>query len=147
MITQIIAAFFATLSFSVLFNVDKKELVLCGLTGSVGWLFYSIALQNNFSMITSTFIFSVVITSMSRFLANIRKTPITVFLISGIIPLVPGAGVYYTMYNIMSGQNTDAMLKGIETLKTAGAIAIGIIVILSLPMRLFILPKIKKNNK
>lgn len=147
MILQIIAAFFATLSFSVLFNVDKKDLVLCGLTGSVGWLFYNIALENNLSIISSTFVFSVIITSMSRFLANIRKTPITVFLISGIIPLVPGAGVYYTMYNILNGQNSDAMLKGIETLKIAGAIAIGIIVILSLPIKFFTLPKIKKINK
>lgn len=147
MIMQIIAAFFATLSFSVLFNVDKKELILCGLNGSVGWLFYNLSLENNFSIITSTFIFSVIITSMSRFLANIRKTPITVFLISGIIPLVPGAGVYYTMYNIINGKNAEAALKGIETLRIAGAIAIGIILILSLPTKFFILPKIQKKAK
>lgn len=137
LVSQIISAFFATLSFSILFNVSKSELFFCGMTGAIGWLFYNIVLYFDFSTITASFISTLVITAISRFLANIRKLPLTVFLISSIIPLVPGAGIYYTMLNLIDGNNASAALKGIETFKIAGVIAIGIIIILSLPKNFF----------
>lgn len=143
MIFQIIAAFIATFSFSIMFNVSKNELIYCGITGAIGWLFYNIALNLHFSVITACFISTLIITTISRILANIRKTPITVFLISGIILLVPGAGIYYTMLNIINYKNMEAVFKGIETFKIAGIIAIGIIIILSLPQKLFIMSKNK----
>ena len=86
----------------------------------------------------SNFWGTVFIAYFSRLFAIIRKNPISVFLISGIITLVPGAGIY----NIMS-DNKMASFYGIETLKIACAIAFGIIVILALPQFMFTF-KIKK---
>lgn len=120
-----------------MFNVSKKEILICGLTGGTGWLIYNLAVDANYSIVASTFFSAVVITALSRIFANIRKTPITVFLISGIIPLVPGAGIYYTLFNIVTSNNYNAALKGIETMKIAGAIAIAIIIVLSLPRYFF----------
>lgn len=137
MIMQIILSFFATLSFSVLFNVPEKELFFCGLTGAAGWLIYNIALHYGLTIISASFAATLIITALSRIFANIRKTPITIFLISGIIPLVPGAGMYYTMLNLITYKNMEAALKGIETMKISGVIAIGIILILSLPRWFF----------
>lgn len=146
MILQIFFAFAASLCFSVIFNVDKKEIILCGLTGAVGWLVY-ILCHLHFGVITSTLISTICITILARILANTRRNPITVFLIPGIIPLVPGAGLYYTMYNIVISNNMEAALKGIETLKSAGAIAIGIILVLTLPRWLFFQRFYNKSNK
>ena len=62
-----------------------------------------------------------------------RKTPVTVFLICGIFPLVPGAGIYYTAYYFIMGDNAMALSKGIETIKIAVAIALAIVFVFSMP--------------
>ena len=61
------------------------------------------------------------------------------FLISGIFPLVPGAGIYYTGYNVFMSDNAQALDKGMETIKIAVAIALGIGIVLSLPAFFFTL--------
>ena len=61
----------------------------------------------------------------------------TVFLICGIFPLVPGAGIYYTGYNFFMGNDTLALEKGLETIKIAVAIALGTGIVQSLPPFLF----------
>jgi uncharacterized membrane protein YjjB (DUF3815 family) len=62
---------------------------------------------------------------------------VTIFLICGIFPLVPGAGIYYTGYNFFMGLDELALDKGLETIKIAVAIALGIGIVLSLPQGLF----------
>ena len=52
-------------------------------------------------------------------------------------PLVPGAGIYYTVYAFITGDNAGALFKGVETLKIAGAIALGIVLVLALPRGVF----------
>ena len=42
----------------------------------------------------------------------VRRCPATVFLISGIFALVPGAGLYYTAYYFIMGDNAMAVAKG-----------------------------------
>lgn len=61
------------------------------------------------------------------------------FLIAGIFPVVPGAGIYYTGYHIFMNNNVEAMSKGVETIKIAIAIALGIGIVVSLPRFFFTL--------
>ena len=62
------------------------------------------------------------------------KTPVTVFLLTGIFPLVPGAGIYYTAYYFIQGENAFSLANGISTFKVAVALAVGIALVLGLPM-------------
>lgn len=140
-------AFLATIAFSIMFNTPKKELLYCGIAGAIGWFFYTLCIKMGLSAAFSNFWGTIFIAYFSRFFAIIRKNPISVFLISGIITLVPGAGIYNTMFNVIMSDNKMASFYGIETLKIACAIAFGIIVILALPQFMFTF-KIKKiNNK
>ena len=68
----------------------------------------------------------------------------TVFLICGIFPLVPGAGIYYTGYNFFMGNDAMALEKGLETIKIAVAIALGTGIVQSLPPFLFHRPNKKR---
>ena len=63
--------------------------------------------------------------------------PATVFLISGIFALVPGAGIFYTAYYFIMGDYAMTVAKGVETFKIAVALAVGIVLVLALPGRLF----------
>lgn len=56
------------------------------------------------------------------------KKPATVFITPGIVSLVPGAGMYYTMLYLVQKDYSQATIAGSETFFMAAAIAIGIIV-------------------
>ena len=73
--------------------------------------------------------------------AVVLKMPVTVFLLSGIFPLVPGAGIYYTAYYFIQGNNALALSNGISTFKVAVALAVGISLVLSVPI-----PKRHRNK-
>jgi len=139
LIIQTIVTFVCITCFSIILNVPKKELLFCGLTGAVGWFasrFVLILDPNVF--ILANFVGTLALTAVSRVLSYARKTPVLVYLIGGILPLVPGAGIYYTVYEfIINNNDTAGLLYGIETAKVTGVIAIGIICILSLPRFMF----------
>ena len=134
---QMLCSFWGTLMFSVLFNVQRKYYYGCGLAGMCGWMCYYIC-QNIFSPAMSCFFGTIVIVICSRMLSVRMKCPITVFLISGIFPLVPGAGVYNTAYYLVTGDAALAAAFGIGALKNAFGIVLGIVIVLSVPMGWFI---------
>ncbi|TCK98557.1 uncharacterized membrane protein YjjB (DUF3815 family) [Natranaerovirga hydrolytica] len=129
MIIQIASAFFATLFFSVIFNIARHHLLYCGITGAIGWAFYLTSLSHTNSVVFSSFIGALAVTSVSQVLAKRKKTPVTVFLITGIIPLVPGAGMYQTVYHILIQDYGLASHYGIQTFQIAGVISIAIILL------------------
>ena len=66
-----------------------------------------------------------------------RRCPVTLFLLPGIFPLVPGAGIYWTAYYVVTDQIDLAAQKGFSTLKAAVAIVLGILLIFELPQGVF----------
>lgn len=112
LLAQTAVSFVATVSFAILFQVPREQYVYSGLCGAAGWLCYLLVMQNYPSPAVASFAAVVVLTVMSRIFAVRRKTPVTVFLICGIFPLVPGAGIYYTAYNFIIGNNQMAVAKG-----------------------------------
>ena len=70
---------------------------------------------------------------------------LTVYLLSGIFPLVPGAGIFYTAYYLFTNDRALSSSKGIETFEVAGAIVLGIIFGFGIPQSLFNLLKPKKK--
>lgn len=136
LIFEIIIAFFATSAFAVLFNIPKRQWIFCGLTGAIGWLFYRIFCRQ-YSIVIATFLAVLILTFLSRIFSVIRKAPVTLFLVAGIFPLVPGVGIYYTSYYFIMGELSNAATKGMETVKLAIAIALGIMCVLSIPQKAF----------
>lgn len=130
-------AFVATIAFSVIFHAPRRELLFTGLTGAAGWLVYLLAVELGSGVVAASFLATLALAWLSRIFSFARKAPVTVFLICGIFPLVPGAGIYYTGYNFFMGLDSLALEKGLETIKIAVAIALGIGIVLSLPQGLF----------
>ena len=128
-----IIAMIATLAFAVLFQAPKSEWGLCGVTGGLGWLVYEYLHLQGWHLMLATIVATLVLTLLSRMFAVVRKHPATVYLLSGIFPLVPGAGIYYTAFYLISGNMEMFSTKGKETIETAGAIVIGIILAMGLP--------------
>ena len=129
-------AFFGTIGFAVMFNVPKRFYISCGTTGAMGWIVYCLAVEHA-SAAVSSFFGALVVVLISRMLTVWLKCPITIFMISGIFPLVPGAGVYYTAYYLVTGQLGEAAQRGIGAVKVAFAIVLGIVFIVSIPREFF----------
>ena len=130
---QLIAAFLGTISFAALFGVPRKYYFDAGFCGTMGWLLYLILSRYTaMSPVEVLFCATVLVTLIALLQSIARKCPITVFLISGIFPLVPGAGIFWTSYNIVSNQLPDALHTGFAALKATVAIAFGILAVMEL---------------
>lgn len=133
MFVQLLAAYVGTVAFAVLFGVPRKYYLDSGLCGMLGWLLYLIlANHTGLSVANVVFFATVLVTFTAMVLAIVRKCPITVYLICGIFPLVPGAGIFWTTYNVVSEQLGAALHTGITALKVTVAIAFGIILVAEL---------------
>lgn len=129
MILQIIGAFIAIYSFSVFIEGPKKYLWTCGLVAAAGWTAYLLAGECGCSTVMSSFISTLVIALISHIFARVFKVPGTLFLISGILPIVPGAGMYRSVYSMILGEPGMASIYLTETMEIAGVIALGIFVV------------------
>ncbi|MCM1431472.1 MAG: threonine/serine exporter family protein [Muribaculaceae bacterium] len=137
LVIEFLVAMAATVAFAVLFSVPKNDLLLCGISGALGWIFYYVCTGADFGPVFACLLATFILTFFSRAMAVIRKNPATVYLLTGIFPLVPGAGIYYTAYGLITGDNAQFSAKGIETLEIAFAITFGIIFGFAIPQALF----------
>ncbi len=92
---QFFLAAAGTLSFAILFACPRRCLPYCALVGAVGWLWYEmLTLLGARRRPRPPCWRSCPLTILTRVFAITQKTPVTVFLLTGIFPLVPGAGIY-----------------------------------------------------
>ena len=137
-LSNFFCSFGGTWGFMVLFNIPKKYYMSGCLTGVAGWFMYLVLTEvMGTTAAMATFGGSFVIVLISRMLAVRKRCPLTIFLIAGIIPLVPGAGVYYTAYYLMTGELSMALDRGMGAVKVAFAIVLGIVVVLAIPRQFF----------
>lgn len=137
MFFQVLAAAIGVIAFAVLFRAPRKYYLDCGIAGGIGWLIYLLVMGQGFSSMVASLVSTLVLTIHSRILSVIRLAPVTIFLITSIFTLVPGAGIYYTAYYLMIDNLAMAAMKGVETLKVAGAISLGILLGMGIPQGLF----------
>ncbi|MBR5578319.1 MAG: threonine/serine exporter family protein, partial [Lachnospiraceae bacterium] len=120
------------------FGVPKKYYIYCGGIGAAGWLVYKIMLTAaNTSVAASVFIATVVIMLLSRYAAVSEKCPATVFMITGIFPLVPGAQIYWATYYLVTDQLSQAFDSGFLAIKIMISIVLGIVVVFEIPYKFF----------
>ena len=131
---QFLLAGAGTLSFAILFACPRRTLPYCGLVGAVGWLVYEIAELFGMEAFAASLLAVIPLTLLARILAMTLRAPVTVFLLTGIFPLVPGAGIYYSAYYFIQGDNALALANGISTFKIAVALAVGIALVLGIPL-------------
>ncbi|KEZ85503.1 membrane protein [Clostridium sulfidigenes] len=146
MFLQVIYAFIVSLGFGVLFNVRDKNLFFAALGGAVGWFFYSLTMNLSNSSILAMLIASISISIYAEIFSRVLKNPVTLFLVCSLIPLVPGSGMYYTVFEAVEGNVFGSLNNGIETLSLAGVIAVGIILVSTLS-RLMQKLKIRRNQR
>ena len=122
----LIGSFGASLFFALLFHIPRRCLISASLTGMAGYGVYMGFLALWHSAIGANFIGALVVAVIAEMLARRQKAPAVIFSLMGIVPLVPGAGLYRTMLALVLKDYADAMSIGVETMLVAAGIALAI---------------------
>lgn len=118
----------STIAFAWYYNAPKKTFIGSFLAGAIGWFLFK-GFQINFeSRIIPAIIAGIAIGIIGEIFSKIAKEPVTVFIIPGILPLVPGAGMYRTMYNLVKENYAASLSYGRESLLIAGSISFGLLI-------------------
>ena len=131
-----IAAFIACYGFSIIFNIHGVGMCICALGGVLAWSAYLIAMELGGNLYFANLIGGIVAAIYAETMARVRKYPAISYLVVSIFPLIPGAGVYYTMNHAVQGNTQLFAEKSLETAAIAGSIALGILLI-STAFRMF----------
>lgn len=129
MIVKISGVFLSILAFAVYLETPRKHVLRAGLVGAIGGFVYLTTLQFHRSDVLASFLSALTVALISHIFARIYKTPVTLFLVAGILPTVPGAGMYRMVYYLLMEDETNAGYYMIQTLEIAGAIALAIFLI------------------
>lgn len=124
---QMITSFIATGAFGIIFNAPKGSLVKCGLIGMGGWIIYYVTEEFTHDPVIATFGATLFVGIVSFILAKVYKTPVIIFSVAGIIPLVPGGLAYETMRYFVMNEYNSAVASAAKVLLLSGAIAFGLV--------------------
>ena len=120
-------AFVACMGFGLVFNIRGFGLLICGL----GWLVYLVAMAQGTGDIAAAFVAAIAIGAYSEIMARVRRCPVTGYLQVALLPLVPGAGIYYTMSYCVEGQTDLFLATLLHTLGMAAALSVGAMLVSS----------------
>ena len=124
---QCLFAALGCVGFSILFNIHGPGAILCTIGGGLSWLVYRVAGELGCSDIVCYFWSALFASVYSETMARVRKYPAISYLVVSIFPLIPGAGVYYTMTYAVLGQMDQFARQGMHTAAIAGIMAVGIL--------------------
>jgi uncharacterized membrane protein YjjB (DUF3815 family) len=123
--------------FALLFQVPKEYYVNCGLAGGCGWICYKLLLAWLRALRFHLFCLRFLSFFSPGSVRSGATVQVTIFLVAGIFPLVPGAGIYWTAYYVVTDQLAKASDRGFQTLKIAVAIVLGILFVFEFPQKWF----------
>lgn len=126
---QCITAFVGCYGFTFLFNLYGFGGMLCAFGGFLAWGVYSLSSILGFNDILCYFCAAMMAAGYAEIMARIRKFPAISYLVISILPLIPGAGIYYTTNHLVIGDLSKFASQGKHTIAIAGVIAVGILLV------------------
>ncbi|WP_320162903.1 threonine/serine exporter family protein [uncultured Trichococcus sp.] len=130
-ILEMAVAFVAVFFIAVTLEAPKRTLRYGALAGALGWGVYLVGLLF-LDIVAATFLASLFIAWIAHLFARLLKTPVTIYFIPAFITLVPGAGVYQSVYSFINKEYAVAQQHLVLTLQISGAIALAIFIVDSL---------------
>lgn len=128
LIGGVVGCFVAIFCFALLMECPRRYLALAGVVGAAGAWAYLASVEMGTGTVTASFLSALSIALISHIFARLFSAPVTIFLIPGILPTVPGAGMYRIVYYMIAGEREMSSYYLVQTLEIAGAIALAIFI-------------------
>ncbi|ULQ59434.1 threonine/serine exporter family protein [Brucepastera parasyntrophica] len=119
-------SFFATSAFAFFFNINKYDIIWASLFGAMGWCTYLLVDHIFVSSVAGYISGAFCVGFFAEICAVFFRKPATVYIVPGIIPLVPGGAMYETLFFAVLGNPDAAASAGFQAISTAASIAVGI---------------------
>lgn len=122
----------ASVAFGVQFNIKLKHMITAGIGGTVTQLIYIVFELSGTEAMLCYFFSAAAVSLYSELLARRLHVPVNMYLVIGIIPLVPGGYIYNTMITLIDGNVEMFSAQFAETVGIAGSIAMGVFAVSAL---------------
>ncbi len=119
-------AFLGTVGFAMLVHVPRRAWLASGLNAALSYMAYWAALRIGLSDPTSIFLGSFLGSLTGLLYARKMKMIGTVFLMSAVVPVVPGLGLYRMMAFLGRNEIAGGAAQGIRAMITVAMIALGL---------------------
>lgn len=121
-----IGAFGGTLGYAFILNAPFSTVLPASLIGLVGYLIYELLMNcASLGVLFSYFAATVVISVLCEIEARRMRMPSTIFLLTALVPLVPGYTFYLAMLSMVEDKGHLAASYGLEAVQIVAAIAVG----------------------
>lgn len=116
----------ASLSFAIFFAAPRQFLALSMVGGGIAWLVTGLATRHLPSGL-APFLAAFSVAAFANFCARKTERPAQVFLLPGLVLLVPGSFGFLSLEAFLRGAFVDGAAKGFEMFLVAGAIVTGLL--------------------
>ena len=123
---QLITAAIGSVGFGMIFRLRRRLLPPAALGGFMSWGIYLFAMAKMNNEAVSCLFAAGFSAIYAEILARIEKAPATIFLVTSVIPLIPGSTLYYTMSYAVQSKWEISREYGSLTIQYAVGIAGGI---------------------
>ena len=127
-IFKIVTACLSTAAFSIVYHLRPQYIIYSSLASFVACTPYLLLSLCDIGIFMPIFISTVLMVIFVEIVSRVKKIPSSIIQIPGILPLIPGRILYYTMSYILKEDYANAFIYAAELVKTSLAIAIGITV-------------------
>ena len=113
--TIIVAALGAvggTLGYAYILNAPKNTILPASFIGLAGYMAYVLLGMAGFGTMSAYFLSTVLVSVVCELLARKMRTPATIFLLSALVPLVPGYNFYLAMLALVENRGAAAAQEG-----------------------------------
>lgn len=128
-ISQILSSLVGSAGFAILFNIRGKRLLAAAIGGLLSWLLFVLINKSIENAVIAYFLVACIIAIYAEVMARVLKSPTTTFIITSLIPMIPGSSLYYTMVSVFLTNENDFLEKAVYTLQLAAALALGVVVV------------------
>ena len=129
LLVQLAGAFIGGTGFAVLFNIHGPGMLICAFGGCISWAVCAVASYLGCSYISAYLLAAMTASFYAEIMARVRKYPAISYLVVSLFPMIPGAGIYYTMNYISQGNMEAFTQTGMHTIAIAGVIAVGVLIV------------------
>ena len=147
LIYRFIGAMICTFGLALLYNLEWRSISFAVLGAAIACLIFELYVKFGQNYFVAALLAAMAAAAFSDITARILKTPTTIFLIPGIVPMVPGGLLFNTMLSILDKNTEKATEYGSRALFIALGITIGILAATFVFRTLWSVLDRIKNNK
>ena len=126
---QLITSFITSAAFAIMFRVNRRHLVFIGICGTITYAVYYTLLFFTGSLFVAAFVSSAATACYAEIFARLRHAPTIIFVLTGIVPTVPGGSLYRGMRDLLKEEISTSIKAFAETLEVGIGIAGGIVAV------------------